>query len=554
MRILLSLWLILGLSLTLFSQHVSNGEVLMIKDNFEKAYKITSKTISEKPLVYKKDTIAFIFNYNNAFIVISNDKQLPPIKAYSLENSFPIADKKSELNFEDIIIDDLSNFILLNSNNSKNNSYKQQNIQQWKNIKTNGISKDTKGEYGPFLGNIYGQVNCKNDLGNIVNVTNYYTPSNYAVGCVALTFAEVLQFHNWPRRGVGSHSYSDNDGSSNGTYSADFDEKYYNWALIKDEYHNKSTTSKERSELGKLAFHCAVAVNMDFEYNGSTSNINRIPQAANKHFRFTSTYLTKSSSQFWSKVDDNLVKSLPVQFAIYTTAGAGHAVVCDGIKTSSDLYHLNMGWWGSSNAWYTIQGSFNAGGYTNITAGVMDFIPVVELGEPKLDIDNESVDLEWFYPTSVFPNAYQLQVKIGADNWTDVEDNLVGNTYSYKYDDTNIHNFRLRAKCYGNWIDNSWSEYMDINIQSEIDNQITEELSVYPTILQNELTVESKYVSGSIIELIDVLGNIVYQNNVSSGYGSSKIVFDVSYLNQGMYILRLQNGDIVQISRVIKYN
>ncbi len=551
MRLLVIIWFVLLSNITLFSQHVSKKEVLVIKEKFEQSYNISSKYFQEKIIIDNNDTLAFVYNYLNAFVVISADKQLPPIKAYSIENSFPKADKNSKINFEDIIIDDLSNFLKRCSNDSKSNEYRTKNLLQWEEIKTNGI-KDTKSDYGPFLGNIYGQVNCKNDLGNTVNVTNYYTPSNYAVGCVAITFVELLQYHEWPRIGVGSHSYYDNYGSTKGNNSADFDEKYYNWSLILDEYHTKNTSSKERAELGNISYHCAVSVDMDFEYNGSTSNINRIPAAAKKHFRFTSRHISESSSGFWNTVDDNIIKGLPVQFAIYTSSGAGHAVVCDGLKSSSDLYHLNMGWWGNSNNWYTIQGSFNAGGYSNITAGVVDFIPVVEIGEPKLNINDETVELEWYYPTTVTPDAYQLQVKKGSSNWEDLEDNITEKTYSYKYDNTEIHNFRVRAKCFGNWIDDSWSEYEDINIQNELDNQVSEELAIYPTIVKDKLTIESKYLSGSTIELFDLLGNRTYINILSSSFGKSKIEINVGYLNQGMYIFRLQNGDTMQTSQIIK--
>ena len=551
MRISLLIFLTISFSINLIAQKVSRKDILDIKNKFEMAYDLSNSSFLELPIIKDNDTLAIVFDYKKAFVVISNNKQLPPIKAYSTENSFPKSISNTPISFEDIISDDLFNLLEIEISATKTNSYKKQNSLKWESIKKYGI-KSTKVQYGPYMDNVYGQVNCKNELGNTVNVTNYYTPSNYAVGCVAITLTELLQYHQWPRRGVGSHTYNDNYGSTTGTHSVDFEKKYYNWGLILDEYHHKVSTNKQRAELGNLAYHAAVSVNMDFEYNGSTSNINRIPSAAIKHFRFTSRYIEKTGNSFWNAVDDNIIKKMPVQFAIYTSSGAGHAVVCDGLKPDQDLYHLNMGWWGSSNAWYTIQGSFNAGGYSNITAAVVDFIPIVDIEEPVVNSETESVDLKWNYPTTLAPDAYQLQVKVGAANWKDVAADITEKKYSYKYENTDIHYFKVRAKINGDWINNSYSVYKDINIQNELDVTLPEQLSVYPTIVDSKLNVESKYLAGSTIEIFNTTGLRAYYYEVPSGYGKSKIILDLSSLNTGYYILRIYSEETNQTSQIIK--
>ena len=536
--------------ITLFAQKVAMNDVYSVKDAFEQKYGLVGSKYNEIPIILKNDTLAFVFSYKTEFVVVSTYKQLPPIKVYSLENAFPTT-KESNISFEDIIADDLYGFLHQPESKSKNESYKSKNSQRWDKIKNYGIVS-SKSQYGPFLENLYGQVNCKNNLGNTVNVTNYYTPSNYAAGCVAITFVELLQYHQWPRRGVGSHTYSDNYGSTKGSHSADFEKKYYNWAFILNEYHHKSTSSKERAALGNLTYHCAVSVNMDFEYNGSTSNINRIPNAARKHFRFTSRYLEKSNSAFWPAVDQSIIKGLPVQFAIYTPSGAGHAVVGDGLKPNEDLYHLNMGWWGSTNAWYTIQGSFNAGGYTNITAAVVDFIPIAEIAEPEIDIENETVDLKWYYPTTITPDAYHLQVKVGVLQWEDVDSSISDNSFSYDYKNDEVHRFRVKAKVFGNWVDDSWSEFGEIDIKNELSKSLPSELAVYPTIVLDKITIESKYMANSIIEIFSTTGLRVYFNEIPSSFSKSSLIVDLSFLSKGMYILRLTNENEIQTSTIIK--
>ena len=552
-----SIFISIILLLTVFfaaAQNVDKTDILHIKTQFDTEYNLTDANFEEIFLISESDTLATIYSYKNAFVIISNKKQLPPIKSYSLENSFPkkeLYKKETGISFEEIIIDDYLHFLKNTNKSSKGNSFKNENENEWQRILSEGI-KETKQQYGPWLNNIYGQVNCKNENGYTVNVTNYYTPSNYAAGCVAITFTSLLQYHNWPRIGVGSHTYTDNYGSTKGSHSVNYEKKYYNWSLILDEYHTKATTSRERSELGNLTYHCAVAIDMDFEYNGSTSNINRIPAAANKYFRYTAKHLKKSASNFWSSIDQNLKDSLPVQFAIYTSAGAGHAIVCDGLKPSTKYYHLNMGWWGTSNAWYKIQDGFNAGGYSNITAAVVDMIPNPEMATPKLDFDNEAVDVNWYYPQSVKVEAFELQVKVGIANYVTINDSIKATSYKYKYKNTEIHTFKVRAKVNGKWIDNSYSNYKSINIKSELSTALPEELKVYPTVCTNVLNIESKYLKGGKIEIYNTSGQLVFETNVSSDFSSSKYTLNTNFLRNGLYILRVSNNDYSESKHIVK--
>jgi len=267
-----------------------------------------------------------------------------------------------------------------------------QNQKKWQLWLDDAKLSPTADTIGPLLASVYGQVNCKDTNNVLINVTNYYTPNNYAVGCVALTFTETMRYYNWPIHGQNSHSYTDNYGDFTGSYSADYQNTTYLWDRIQDEYFGVSSTEESRQALGRLAFDAAVAVDMDFEYNGSTSNINRIPYAASHFFRYDMPiYAETSDPAFWSLLDNSLKNKNPVQLAVYTSSGSGHAIVCDGLieatSAEDNFYHLNMGWWGASNAWYHIQGDFNAGGYSVIDAAVFQMLPVPELKDIDYDVN-----------------------------------------------------------------------------------------------------------------------------------------------------------------------
>ena len=535
-----------------FAQKVMPLEIQQVKKNFQLENHIYEPVSQVFPLISNTDTLALVFNYPHAFVVISTYKNLPPIKAYSVKNRFPIKslNENSSFSFSDMLIDDYKNFIA-----NTNTSFTKQNNNDWKNIYS-PITKDTKVQYGPLLDNIYGQTKCKDENNKTINVTNLYTPNNYAVGCVAITFVELLQYYEWPRIGTGSHSYNDTQGSTKGLHSVRFDKKYYNWGLVKDKYYKVPTTTAERNELGNLAYHCAVSIDMDFEYNGATSNINRIPNAANKYFRYTAKHIKKSVSGFWAQIDTNIINGFPVQFAIYTTSGAGHAIVCDGLKpdvpANKQYYHLNMGWWGSSNAWYLIQGSFNAGGYTNITAAVVDMFPIPELEQPKLDTEDEVVELVWYYPTRIAAQDFEIQVKVGAKNWETISDSISGQTLDYKYTSTELHRFRVRAKMGGKWNALGYSNNMTINIQKELDNANTEELKVYPTLVSNRLIIEYPNLETYNIEIYNSVGMRVYSYQGQANSMQNKRTINMQNLYGGIYFIRVFGDDIDQTTKIFK--
>ncbi len=539
---LFSLFLI-SISLALSAQKVAPADMSNIRMSFEEENRLIGAAFLRIPIEKDNDTLAIIYNYKNAFIVISTFQQFPPIKAFSVENNIN-ENANNIFSFYDLLLDDYTNLYL---NKDNITTYSIKNNQRWINIKKNGIQY-SKAQYGPLLSSLYGQVNCKDENNKTINVTNIYTPNNYAVGCVAITFTELMQYYKWPRKGVGSHTYSDNQGSSTGSYTVDYANTYYNWTAILDLYYKKPTTLAQREQLGKLAFNAAVSINMDFEYNGSTSNINRIPMAANKYFRYTSEHIYKSSnSNFWERVRDNIKDNYPVQFAIYTSSGGGHAVVGDGFKvvSSTNYYHLNMGWWGSSNGWYEIEDGFNAGGYSNITAAVVDMLPVPEMNDPRLNAEKNTVDIEWFYPSIISPSDYELQVKIGSDDWINISDTIKTKHYSYKYSNTLKHLFRVRAKNNNTYRDNGWSEYMSIDIEKELNKQSDVEFSVYPTFISSYINVEYNDFSNTTITIYNLSGQIVYTEYSDEDSSYSKKRINCEFLKSGLYLLNItgENGN-----------
>jgi len=539
----------------LFAQKVPQNVALQVAERFLSNSGKTELIGPKIKLITSEkngDVLFYIINYENAFVIISASKKYTPIKAFSFKNKFSVKKNVQGISMLDILISDYEKFNLFLNENKQ---LVKVNNNKWQKLISTKIVKNINDEVvGPLLPSIYGQT-WYYENGTKIYTTQYFSPNHYPVGCVALTFTELLQYYEWPRKGLESYSYKDNYGTSKGTYSANFEEKYYNWSLILNEYKNEETADNQRKELGRLAFHAAVSVDMDFESSGSTSNINRIPNAAKNYFRYISDYKTKSESDFWQVLDENLQNGIPAQFAIYTSDGGGHAVVGDGIKYVGEekYYHLNMGWWGSSNGWYQIHQSFNAGGYTNITAAVLNMIPIPELDKkPKIDYKNKTATIKWYYTEKISAQNFELQIKRGVADWETLTDTFTTSfSYTYKPEsDDKDYTFRIRARVHNRWYDNSWSNSIKIK-QNDFLPKGEEELTLFPSfVLNNKLKVSYDSLEGSIIRIFDLKGNLLFQTNEQ--VYAEEYDIDVSNLEAGLYILQVITGDEKVTSKFFK--
>ncbi len=538
-----------------YAQKVSQDEILTLARNFLKPYDkpdIISQTPNILEIFSEKtnDLLFYVLNYPEAYLVISADKSFTPLKAFSFNSKLNTVKNTNELQMIDILksdYEDLKKFL------SKNPEIAFENQQKWNSLLANNTSfKTTKDQtYGPYLESIYGQT-WYYENGNPVYTTNYFTPNHNPVGCVALSFTEIMQYYKWPRIGIGSHSYTDNYGSTTGTFQANFEEAYYNWSLVLDKYKGIATTDNQRSQLGKISFHAAVSVNMEFESSGSTSNINKIPNAANSHFRYVADYKEKEASDFWQVLDSNLHKGIPAQFSIYTSGGAGHAIVGDGIQYigSEKYYHLNMGWWGDDNGWYQIHQSFNAGGYTIIDAAVLNMVPVPELDDtPVFNYEDKTVEMKWYYTEKIVPENYEMQVKTGTADWQSYTDTITLKSFLFQADDENEYSIRIRAKVNNEWKDNSWSNTISFGPDDFV-KKGDEELTLYPTVASDNLKVSYAGLPGSKIQIFDLLGKLIYETHEE--ILSEEYNINVSTFETGIYILQTVNETEKKASRFLK--
>ncbi len=512
---------------------IIDGQTISDMKAYSAAYKFveSSNTSVEINETYsqriEKDnaTIGYVFGLNpRGFVLVSTQGNESRISGFSFVNDFEYTEQNIEI---------IEAFI-----GNKPSGHK-------KNSSLNPVDKTV----GPFVLSLFGQVNCYDNDDKLINVSNLFTPNNYAPGCVAISLSTVLHYYQWPIIGMGSHTYSDKYGSSRGTYSVDYDKDTIDWSDIRAKYKYQQTTAKQREALGRLVYNSAVALDMDFEYNGSTSNINRIPNAGKKYFRFISKEVPSSSFIFWKVVDSNLVHKMPVIFSISASNGAGHSIVCDGIKfkDGKEFHHLNMGWWGNSNGWYDIKSGFNVGGYNKIDHAIINFLPVPMMNEPIISEDSSRLEINWAVSSKIVPDAYELQIKTDTSNWQKISDTLNSQSYFWNIDKkVKEYSFRIRSEIDSKWYPDSWSnivEYKKHNT-STIDN-IDNFIKIFPNPFKDKINIETKGKSRVILYSAD--GKVYIDENINQN-----CIIPTENLKRGIYIIKILKGTKSYFTKLVK--
>jgi hypothetical protein len=516
---------------------------IFIKEASERQKTENTVVLNDRYLISDSNgPVAYVFNLKpQGFVIVSSFNYSNPVLGFSLKDNIPAeSDIESSPVFSVI----------------KNISYSRKELLTTDNQPGN-INKSTDDIiYGPYVYTLWGQVNCHNNSGQLINVTNYYTPNHYAAGCVAISLSTLLHYYKWPVVGEGYHEYYDGLGSSTGWYSADFGDTYYKWGLMKNKYNNQASTDPQREAAGELAFHAAVSLDMNFEYNGSTSNVNKIPSTGSNYFRFYSFYKQESSSVFWQRLDKNIFEANPVILAVENNSGGGHSVVCDGIWIKDDgsrWYHLNMGWWGSGNGWFTIQDGFNAGGYTTILGGVLDFIPVAYLHNAQMHIDTNMFTLVWQYSHTIDVDAFEVQQKINSGSWETITDNYQDTTLLIVVNNPeDNHSYRVRAKVNDYWYPSTWSNVVQLDILTG-NNELSftdDDVTVYPNPFSGYLKVGTDLRSSGIqtIKIYDLTGKEILKTENSNGI----VEISTTEWEKGIYFIKIIYNDKEIIRKVIK--
>lgn len=177
-----------------------------------------------------------------------------------------------------------------------------------------------------------------------------YGGGTSVAGCVAIAMAQIMHYWKYPAQGNGFHSYSP---LYLGSQSANFGNTTYMWADM------PNTVSTTNLSVATLVYHCGVAVDMNYSASSSGAYvIGGAPSseyALKNYFRYDNSLkgVTRASyteSSWIALLKAELDAGRPILHTGFST-GSGHAFVCDGYDNSS-FFHFNWGWGGLADGYY----------------------------------------------------------------------------------------------------------------------------------------------------------------------------------------------------------
>ena len=263
------------------------------------------------------------------------------------------------------------------------------------------VDELVKSKWGQFLDSVWDNYGT--------NCYNYFTPDNLPCGCVATALAQLIRFHRYPdaptpvtlecytnsipqRHTIQRHSY-DYDLMK---LIPEFDDELAYWSGMPEyDWYDGGTSDEQRKAIGTLTYDCGIAMRMDWgkfirripfldddgnivlDDNGNVVMTNEHQSASTGAFAHdpltnifgyacarsfvavTNIYHEGNlpESELRQMILPNLDAGYPVLMGVSMASYEfGHEIIVDGYGFSDGkLYlHLNMGWSGADNGWYTM--------------------------------------------------------------------------------------------------------------------------------------------------------------------------------------------------------
>lgn len=359
------------------------------QSNMASARQITDMNLAYTHQLENGTPALYIFDYEGGFVVVSADDAAQPILGFSEEGSFDYNNIPDGLNY---YLGHYARQIAYAVENGMNAD--EETIAQWQHVEKDGFVNNNRGtrDAGPFITLNWNQDSPYNRL----CPTHNYGPGGHVyVGCVADAMAMVMKFWNWPEHGEGTHSYTPQGFPQQ---TADFENTYYDWNNMPNQITTGSQTIQIEA-IARLMWHCGIAVDMQYGYDGSGAYSEDVVGAIKDYFRYCDAAVLEERDDYTkTQWEDMLIESFDEGFPVYYAASdntGGHAFVCDGYRSSDRKMRFNWGWSGYGNGYFAID-ALNAPGYqfNQNQRAVFNFLPdyIYDALIPAVDMEIAAVN------------------------------------------------------------------------------------------------------------------------------------------------------------------
>ena len=335
--------------------------------------------------------VFYVFNINasDGFVIVTAEDAVKPILGYSTKNKFVIPENSTNIDYWlKYRTKEISSVISQNlvATVKTANEWAKYTGSNSSTAKLNNNSSVQTAGVQPLV-----QTTWNQNGGGSVQYNNL-CPGGSVTGCVETAMAQIMRYWSYPAQGMGSSSYNEQkstgDYENYGVLSANYGATTYNWASM--------PLNASNANVAQLMFQCGVSVNMDYSPSESGAWVitGDNPVCA-QHSYITyfgydpniiqGLYRSGFADADWiALIESDLNIGRPVQYVGDDPTQGGHTWVCDGYDANDNL-HMNWGWGGSDDGYYTLDQFTTAGGFDPINNNEI-LMGIVPLAKNALDI------------------------------------------------------------------------------------------------------------------------------------------------------------------------
>lgn len=346
-------------------QRAASQEGMRAPAASELTLKRTVNTASQQPALY-------LFADSERMLVVSADDQVTPVLGYTDGETAGEMPPQMEWWLGEYA----RQIEYLRANSADDNALRI--------IPVSNARRADRQPIAPLVKTLWNQDLPYNNLCPLISGRRAYT------GCVATAAAQVMKYFNWPDKGVGSISYTDEKGN---TRSLNFANLTFDWANMKDDY-NSGYTSTQATAVATLMQACGYAAQMNYGTDASGAQSSEMLRGAQQYLKYNQAAQNMSRDFFpldeWEEmVYNNLANVGPVYYS-GDNGSEGHAFVCDGYR-SNGYFHFNWGWGGAYDGYFKLdalvpEGQGIGGNIGGFNFGQEAFLNFTKPGATLIDI------------------------------------------------------------------------------------------------------------------------------------------------------------------------
>lgn len=538
-----------------YTQEVNKEKAVKVAKSFMVKHGSDYQIAETLPIIKNNELLGYQMNLNPVgYLILSANTELRPVLAYSFTNN--LIDNEGTNVFLEILKEDLSKRIIALP--FLKDSYRNKNRYEWNSLAYNKMQKGVS--YFPNKkGDGFLETNwTQNHPYNMLCPLDIVNGGRSVAGCPATAMSMILNYH----KETNLTQFDDND---------DYYHNFYDQFYIDDDFETygfpsfpqlniyinqlqncyNSNFIPNDTLIAALNFACGVAATQ--VYSASISGTYGVNQAYEAYQKFNfeeSELLMGGDTSIVSRMIENMMYELPVHLALVDPAGTvGHNVVTDGYN-SDGYFHLNFGWGGSSNGWYTMPPTSIPYNLTVIEGVVLDInydstapppqsvIADFDASETSI-IEGDAIDFTDLSLNN--PDSWQWTFEGGSPSTATIQ-----NPHFVTYQEPGVYSVKLVA--WNAFSQDSVTKEGYITVEPDAVNSVKENsVSIFPTRTKEKVYIENSSNEASTLELYDLTGRKVY-----SSHFVNKTDLNLRDYNSGIYILSLRSESSIITKKIIK--